>query len=83
MNLSRLLNGAESTTHHKKSNVTPALNTPLSLNKGTFVNSKKKDRFDKVSDSDRVTEPFYDMGDLEETQYFDEYALPDSTPPFF
>ena len=23
------------------------------------------------------------MGDLEETQYFDEYALPDSTPPFF
>ena len=48
---------------------------PLSINKGTFVNDKKEDRFNKVYDSDGEPGPFYDIEDLEDTQYFDEYAL--------
>ena len=42
---------------------------------------KKKDRFNKVYDSDGGPGPFCDMEDLEDTQYFDDYALPDVSPP--
>ena len=38
---------------------------------------KKEDRLNKVYDSDGGPGPFFDMEDLEDTQYFYEYALPD------
>ena len=38
---------------------------------------KKEDRFNKVYDSDGGPGSFCDMEDLEDTQYFDEYDLPD------
>ena len=42
---------------------------------------KKEDESNKVYDSDGEPGPFCGTGDLEDTQYFDEYALPVSTPP--
>ena len=42
---------------------------------------QKKDCFNKVYDSDGEPGLFCDMEDLEDTQYFDEYALPDDSPP--
>ena len=42
---------------------------------------KKEDRFNIVYNSDGEPGPFCDMEDLEDTQYFDEYALPDVPPP--
>ena len=62
--------------HTIKYNVTLVLNVPLSLNKGTLVNYKKKDGFNKVYDSDREPGPFYDMEYFEDTQDSYEYALP-------
>ena len=53
---------------------------PLSLNKGTFVNYQKEDRFNKFYDSDGDSGPFCDMEDLEDTQDFDKYALPYAPP---
>ena len=54
---------------------------PLSLNKRTFVDYKKKDKFSKVYNGNGGLGPFRDMGDLEDTQYFYEYSLPDFFPP--
>ena len=55
---------------------------PLSLNKGNFIIYKKiEDRFNNVYNSDGEPRPFCDMEDIEDTQYFDEYALPDVSPP--
>ena len=53
----------------------------LSLNKGTFVIYRKDDRFNKVYDSDVEPGLLCDMEDIEDTQYYDDYALPDVPPP--
>ena len=54
---------------------------PLAINKGIFVNFKKEeDEFNKVHHSDGEPGPFYDIEDLEDTQYFDEYALTNVFP---
>ena len=50
---------------------------PLALNKETFVIVFKEDRFNKFYNSDGEPGYFCDMEDLEDTQYFDEYDLPD------
>ena len=42
---------------------------------------KNEDRFNKVYDSYGETGPLCDMEDIEYTQDFDEYALPDAPPP--
>ena len=42
---------------------------------------KKQDRLNKVYNSDGGPGPLCDMEDLEDTQYFDEYALPNILPP--
>ena len=52
----------------------------ISLNKRIFVNYKRKDRFNKVYDSEGEPGFFCDMKDLEDTQDFDEYLLPDFFP---
>ena len=54
-----------------KINSTPLLNAPLSLNKVTFVIHKKKDRLNKVYNSDGEPGPFYDMENLEVVEYLD------------
>ena len=43
--------------------------------------TKKEDRFNKVYGGDGVPVPLFDMEDIEDTQLFDEYALPDAPPP--
>ena len=43
--------------------------------------TKKENRFNKVYDSDGEPGPFCYMEDLEDTQYFYEYNLPDVFPP--
>ena len=42
---------------------------------------KKEDRFNNVYNSDGEPGPFSDMEDIEDTKYFDEYALLDVPPP--
>ena len=44
-------------------------------------NLQKKEKFNKVYDSDGEPGPFCGMEDLEDTQDFDKYALPDVLPP--
>ena len=54
---------------------------PLSINKGTLVNDKKEDRFNKVYGSDGEPGSFCDMEDHEDTKYFHDYTLPNVFPP--
>ena len=66
--------------HTVKNKFTPILNVSISINEGTFLIYKKEDRFNKVYDSDGRPGILCDMEDLEDTQYFDDYYLPDVPP---
>ena len=55
-------------------------NVPLSLNKGLSNLQKMEGRFDEVYSIYGVLGNFYYMEDIEDTQYFDEYNLPDIVP---
>ena len=55
--------------------------TSQSQQRNLRILQKKEDRFNKVYDSDGEPVPFYDMEYIEDAQYFDDYALPDVSPP--
>ena len=42
--------------------------------------TKKEDIFNKIYDSDREPGTLFDTENIEDTQYFDEYNLPDVSP---